>query len=111
MEKFIVKVCFPYGHNPDKKYRFFGFERYEPGEMVVVSNIDGSLRVGKIVEISPYVSESGARRPIVCKVNDRNLALYDRISELETMRDKVNFILRKMEQIQNEINVLMEEHK
>lgn len=111
MEKFIVKVRFPYGYDSDKEYKFFGFEQYNPGEMVVVSNTNGSLSVGKIVEISPYVSESGARRPIVCKVNDRNLALYDRLSELETMRDKANFILRKMEETQNEINVLMEEHK
>lgn len=103
MEKFIVKVCFPYGYNPDKKYKFFGFEQYNPGDMVVVSNTDGSLCVAKIVDVHPYVCESGAKRPIVCKVNVCNLVLYDRLSKLETMRNEVNSILLKMEKIQNEI--------
>ena len=111
MEKFIVKVCFPYGHNPDKKYKFFGFEWYEPGDKVVVSNTNGSLSVAEVVSVSPYTCSSGATRPIVCKVDDRNLALYDRLCELEVMRQEVDLILRKMEKTQNEINVLMEEHK
>lgn len=111
MEKFIVKVYFPYGHNPDKKYKFFGFEQYNPGDMVVVSNTDGSMCVAKVVDIHPYEYEGGAKRPIVCKVNDRNLALYDRLSKLEIMRQEMYSILLKMEKIKDEIDVFMEEQK
>lgn len=111
MEKFIVKVCFPYGNNPDKKYKFLAFEKYSTRDMVVVSNTNGSLSVAEVVSVSPYICSSGATRPIVCKVDDRNLTLYNRLSELEVMRQEVDSILRNMEKIKSEIAVLMEEQK
>lgn len=103
MNKYIVKIHFPDGANPRKKYKFIGFEEYKAGDIVVVSNTGDRLSLAKVLSIEPYQPASGATRFVLCRVKtDRkdefNLLtkeiviqeqIAERISELEKVREKI----------------------
>lgn len=117
MKKFTVYGTLPYEEERDKDgneklYTFMAFERYDKGDIVIVSYADGSLHIAKVAVFSEDGRfSSGGARPIICKVDVSNLELYEEISSLEEMRAQVRTNLALMEYTQDKIDELMSKSK